>query len=79
MQRLLATVLAEFGFRVLGERKGYTSSHQIAVDVSKFGDGGNIENVLEKANIILNRQLLPGDIKAGKNYMTSKWSKNWSS
>ena len=24
---------------------------------------------LEKANIILNRQLLPGDIKAGRHYM----------
>lgn len=66
--KALATVLAEFGFGVLGEQRGYTSSHQIAVDVSKFGDGGSIENILEKANIILNRQLLPGDIKAGKNY-----------
>ena len=39
------------------------------MDVSKFGDGGTIEQELEKANIILNRQLLPGDIKAGKHYM----------
>jgi glycine hydroxymethyltransferase len=39
------------------------------VDVSKFGDGGTIEEELEKAGIILNRQLLPGDIKAGRHYM----------
>ena len=39
------------------------------MDVSKFGDGGTIEKDLEKANIILNRQLLPGDIKAGRHYM----------
>jgi len=39
------------------------------VDVSKFGDGGTLEKDLEKANIILNRQLLPGDIKAGRHYM----------
>jgi len=67
--RALAGELVEFGFGVLGEKKGYTASHQIAVDVSKFGDGGTIEKDLEKANIILNRQLLPGDIKAGRHYM----------
>jgi len=67
--RALAEDLAGFGFGVLGEKRGYTASHQIAVDVSKFGDGGTIEKELEKANIILNRQLLPGDIKAGRHYM----------
>src|ERR687887_458258 len=67
--KILAESLVKYGFGVLGERRGYTASHQIAVDVSKFGDGGNIERNLEKANIILNRQLLPGDIKAGRHYM----------
>jgi glycine hydroxymethyltransferase len=67
--KTLAESLANFGFIVLGEKRGYTESHQLAVDVSKFGDGGTIEKVLEKANIILNRQLLPGDIKSGKHYM----------
>jgi len=65
----LAETLVECGFTVLGEKKGYTQSHQIAVDVSKYGDGGTIEKELEKSNIILNRQLLPGDIKAGRHYM----------
>src|SRR6186713_2979778 len=67
--KVLAESLVKYGFGVLGEKRGYTASHQIAVDVSKFGDGGNIERNLEKANIILNRQLLPGDIKAGRHYM----------
>ena len=67
--KTLAESLANFGFTVLGEKRGYTESHQMAVDVSNFGDGGTIEKELEKANIILNRQLLPGDIKSGKHYM----------
>jgi glycine hydroxymethyltransferase len=67
--KALAESLAGYGFGVLGEKRGYTASHQIAVDVSKFGDGGSVEKDLEKANIILNRQLLPGDIKAGRHYM----------
>ena len=67
--KILAESLANFGFRVLGEKRGYTESHQLAVDVSNFGDGGTIEKELEKANIILNRQLLPGDIKSGKHFM----------
>src|ERR671927_630220 len=67
--KAIAEALVEFGFRVQAEKRGYTESHQIAVDVSKFGDGGSVEKNLEKANIILNRQLLPGDIKAGRHYM----------
>jgi glycine hydroxymethyltransferase len=67
--KALAEALSIYGLRLLGEKHGYTASHQIAVDVSKFGDGGTIEKELEKAGIILNRQLLPGDIKAGRHYM----------
>jgi glycine hydroxymethyltransferase len=67
--KMLAYSLSNFGFRVLGEKRGFTESHQLAVDVSKYGDGGNIEKELEKCNIILNRQLLPGDIKEGRNYL----------
>src|ERR671939_1279080 len=67
--KVLAEALAGFGFGVLGEKRGYTASHQIAVDVTRFGGGGTIEKMLEKAGIILNRQLLPGDIKLGKHYM----------
>lgn len=65
----LAEELHNQGFDVLGEKNGFTRSHQIAVDVSRYGDGGSVEEDLEKANIICNRQLLPGDIKAGRHYM----------
>lgn len=64
----LADALSNAGFKVLGESKGFTKSHQIAVNVLDYSDGGKVEADLEKANIIVNRQLIPGDIKAGRNY-----------
>ena len=64
----LADALNTIGFKVLGESKGFTKSHQIAVNVLDYSDGGKVESDLEKANIIVNRQLIPGDIKAGRNY-----------
>ena len=60
--------LSDVGFKVLGESRGFTKSHQIAVNVLDYSDGGKVEAELEKANIIVNRQLIPGDIKAGRNY-----------
>lgn len=66
--KALAVALNDKGFKVLGENRGFTKSHQIAVDVLQYSDGGVVEAKLEKANIIVNRQLIPGDIKAGRNY-----------
>ncbi len=66
--RTLAQSLAQRGERVLGESRGYTESHQVAVDVTKYGDGGQVEKKLEAMNIIVNRQLLPGDLQAGRHY-----------
>jgi len=63
-----AEALSDAGFKVLGESRGFTQSHQIAVNVLDYSDGGKVEAQLEKANIIVNRQLIPGDIKAGRNY-----------
>ncbi len=63
-----AGALSSEGFKVLGEKRGFTKSHQIAVNVLDYSDGGKVEADLEKANIIVNRQLIPGDIKAGRNY-----------
>ena len=68
--KLLAAELANLGFKVLGEKMGYTNSHQTVVNVLDYGDGGKIEADLEKANIIVNRQLIPGDLKAKRNYMS---------
>jgi glycine hydroxymethyltransferase len=64
----LAGALAEEGEKVLGENHGYTRSHQVALDVTKYGDGGQAEKKLEAMNIIANRQLLPGDLQAGRHY-----------
>ena len=66
--RTLAQSLAERGVKVLGENLGYTQSHQVAVDVTEYGDGGQVEKKLEGMNIIVNRQLLPGDLQAGRHY-----------
>jgi len=66
--RALAQALNERGFQVLGEKKGFTKSHLLVADITKYGDGKTIEKKLEDANIILNRNLLPYDIKAGRHF-----------
>jgi glycine hydroxymethyltransferase len=53
--------LCENGVKVLAEKKGFTKSHQIAVDIRSFGGGKKIAQDLEDANIILNKNLLPYD------------------
>jgi len=67
--KALGQALHERGFNVLAEHKGFTQSHVILVDITKHGDGGTIEETLEKANIIINRNLLPWDIKEGRHFM----------
>jgi glycine hydroxymethyltransferase len=53
--------LCENGVKVLCSSKGFTRSHQIAVDVCNFGGGKKVAQHLEDANIILNKNLLPYD------------------
>jgi len=68
----LAQALYERGFNVLMERKGFTESHTIIIDIIKFGKsvgyGATIEKILEDANIIANRNLIPGDFEAGRRF-----------
>lgn len=59
--RTLAEELAAQGFNVLGEHLGYTKSHQVLVDVRKQGGGAKAAKLLEDANIIVNKNLLPWD------------------
>jgi glycine hydroxymethyltransferase len=66
--KALAQALYERGFSVLAEHKGFTESHVILIDITKYGDGGTIEKILEDANIIVNRNLLPWDIKEGRHF-----------
>ena len=46
---------------MLGEHKGFTETHQVAVDVSGLGGGAPAAEKLEQANIILNKNMLPWD------------------
>ncbi len=61
--RALATRLAELGERVIGERGGYTRSHQVVLDASRYGGGIKAEKTLERMNVIVNRQGLPRGLK----------------
>jgi glycine hydroxymethyltransferase len=58
--------LYENGVKVLAEKKGFTRSHQIAVDIRSYGGGNKIAQTLEDANIILNKNLLPYDNQSSK-------------
>ena len=62
----LAQALAEEGFEVLAEDRGYTASHQV---LTRHGDidsgaGKDAALLLEKSGIITNMNMLPGDTKA---------------
>ena len=63
----LAQELYHFGFDVLGGENGFTQSHQVVVDVSKNGEGDFVAKRLEKSNIILNKNIIPGDKVEAKN------------
>ncbi|MBS7288823.1 MAG: aminotransferase class I/II-fold pyridoxal phosphate-dependent enzyme, partial [Candidatus Freyarchaeota archaeon] len=71
--KALAKALHDGGFDVVGKHKGFTESHTLVVDVSGFKDsvglGGDIEKLLEKAGIIVNRNLLPWDSSEGRSYI----------
>ncbi len=66
--RALAQRLNENGLKVLGEKKGFTKSHVIIADITAYGDGKTLEKKLEDSNIILNRNLLPYDVKMGRHF-----------
>ncbi len=59
--KALAEELYNLGYKVLGEKKGFTETHQVAVDVRDFGGGEKVAKILENAGIVLNKNLLPWD------------------
>jgi glycine hydroxymethyltransferase len=59
--KAFAEALAAEGFKVLGEHLGYTRSHQVVIDVKAHSGGAKAATLLEKANIIVNKNLLPYD------------------
>ena len=58
--------LYENGINVVAEHKGFTKSHQIALDISNYGGGNKIAQDLEDAHIILNKNLMPYDDQNNK-------------
>ena len=61
-----AAALAAEGFDVLAESRGYTASHQVLTRHGELdsGAGAKAADLLEKAGIITNMNMLPGDTKA---------------
>ncbi|MFX1367746.1 MAG: serine hydroxymethyltransferase [Promethearchaeota archaeon] len=70
--KALAQSLHDRGWSVIAEHKGFTESHVILVDVTEtpMKDGSVVEEQLEDANIVINRNLLPWDKKRGRDYRT---------
>ncbi|HLE47213.1 MAG TPA: serine hydroxymethyltransferase [Candidatus Thermoplasmatota archaeon] len=64
--KALAAGLVAEGFKVFGEARGYTDSHQCLVQVGNVGEGKGrwAAELLEQANIVTNMNLVPGDTKA---------------
>ncbi len=57
--RALSESFIKKGYRVLTNG---TDTHQVILDIASRGaDAGSVEKALEKSNIILNRNMLPGD------------------
>lgn len=67
----LGQALYERGFKVLGEKLGFTKSHVLLIDVlnTPLENGWRVEKESEKAGIIMNRNLLPYDIREGRHFM----------
>ena len=57
----LGQSLDELGTPVEAREFGYTMSHMIGVNVAQWGGGVEIAKVLEKNDIIVNYNMLPGD------------------
>ena len=54
-----ARKLYDFGFKVQGEKFGFTESHQVAIDVADLGGGEAAGRNLKDNRIIVNMNLLP--------------------
>lgn len=59
--RALAAALEKRGVPVLAAHKGYTTTHQVIANVRQFGGGLEVAHRLARANLITNKNLIPGD------------------
>lgn len=60
----LAAALEKRGVKVLGANKGYTRTQQVIADVRSFGGGLAVGHLLARANLVANKNLIPGDTPA---------------
>jgi glycine hydroxymethyltransferase len=58
--RALAEALHSKGFHVVGERKGFTRSHMVVINVSKMGGSYAAAKILDRANITGTPSGIPG-------------------
>lgn len=63
--KALAAALSKAGFSVACADRGYTESHQVALDVGAHGGGKAVASRLAAEDVICNMNLLPGE--PGKN------------
>ena len=57
----LGGALERRGIPVVGARRGYSRTHQVIADVRRFGGGLEVAQRLARANIVTNKNLIPGD------------------
>ncbi|KAB2867523.1 MAG: aminotransferase class I/II-fold pyridoxal phosphate-dependent enzyme [Anaerolineae bacterium] len=60
----LGRALDSRGIPVLAAHRGYTRTHQVIANVRQFGGGLEVAHRLAEANIISNKNLIPGDTPA---------------
>ena len=58
----LGQALHDRGIMALYPHKGFSQSHQVIVDVAEFGSGGEVADLLEQANIICGKTMVPSDL-----------------
>jgi len=59
--KALAGALDAHGLPMLGRHKGFTETHQAIADARKVGRGLEAARRLERANVIVNKNLIPDD------------------
>ncbi|GAB4508273.1 MAG: serine hydroxymethyltransferase [Anaerolineae bacterium] len=57
----LGKALEQRGIPVLGAERGYSQTHQVIANVREFGGGLDVAHRLAEANLITNKNLIPGD------------------
>ncbi len=66
--KALAAALDARGLPMLGRHKGFTETHQAIADARNLGRGLEAARRLERANIIVNKNLIPDDKPADWDY-----------